>query len=275
MFSLLLLIVVGSSSMIFAGPVPAAQSWGSTSYDLPSDSAGGPGAIAAPNFDVPFPNNFFTPPQPKNPLLAAADYTTPQPDTLLLTDYTTPQSDSLLLANTEDPKAVEICRSQGSCGLLGNPIPTPPDLSPPLTPDLQWLNDKKSQSMTTEFVNFKCGGTQSVCCQNWHRTPAQQSGSQTPYSNKNSWLSCSNSIPHSLSQSQPLPQAWLTRFFNFLFTEQLVVSAGSPGTVPDLNFVCIQPKYYHDCDTLQQSLEVCPSFPLAPLSSKANEAGEI
>lgn len=207
MFSPLLLIFVGSSSMIHASPVPAAQSLGSTSYDLPSDSAGEPGTIAAPNFDLPFPNNFFTPIQSKNTLLEAADYTTAQPDNLLLTDYTSPQSDSLLLANTEDPKAVEICRSQGGCGLLGNPIPTPPGPSPPLTPDLQWLNDKTSQPMMIEFMNFKCGGTQSVCCQNWHHTPAQQSGSQTPYSNNNLWLSCSNSIPPSLSQSQPLPQA--------------------------------------------------------------------
>lgn len=182
MFSPFVLIVAGSSTMILASPVPAAQFGGSISYDLPSDSAG-------PNFDVPFPNNFFTPPQPKNILLAAADYTTPQPNNLLLTDYTTPQSNSLLLANTEDPKAVEICGSQ-RCGVLGNPIPTSPDLSPPLTPDLQWLNDKTSQPMTREFVNFNCGGTQSVCCENWHRAPQ----------NNNLWLSCSNSI-----SALPLP----------------------------------------------------------------------
>lgn len=223
--------------MILASPVPAAQFGGSISYDLPSDLAG-------PNFDVPFPNNFFTPPH----ILPAA------------ADYATPQSDSLLLANTEDPKAVEICGSQ-SCGLLGNPIPTSPDLSPPLTPDLQWLNDKTSQPMTREFVNFNCGGTQSVCCENWHQTPQ----------NNNLWLSCSNSISALPLQPQPLPQAFLTRFFKFLFKEQLVVSAGSSGTVPDLNIVCIQPKYYHDCDSLRQSSEVSPSFPLAFLSRKANE----
>ena len=78
-------------------------------------------------------------------------------------------------------------------------------------------------------------------------------------------------FPPFLSQPQPLPQAFLTRFFKFLFKEQLVVSAGSSGTVPDLNIVCIQPKYYNDCDSLRQSSEVSPSFPLAFLSSKANE----
>lgn len=193
MFSPLLLIVAGSSTMILASPVPAAQFGSSTSYDLPSDSASGPSTNAAPNFDVPFPNNFFTSPQPKNSLLAAADYTPTQLENLLLIDDINPQSDSLLLANNEDPRAVEICRSQRNCGLIGNPVPTAPDSSPPVTPDLQWLNDKTSQSMTTEFVNFKCGDTQSVCCQNWHQTSAQQGGSKTSYSNNNSWLSCFNS----------------------------------------------------------------------------------
>lgn len=188
MYSRLLLVVAISSTVILASPVPAAQFEGSTSYDSSFDSAGGSATIAAPNDNIPLPNNLYSP-QPKNLLVAAADFATPQPDNLLLTDYTTPQPDNLL---ADDPRATELCRSQGNCGLLGNPIPTPPDQPKPLTPDLQWLNDKTSQPMTTKFVNFQCGGTESVCCENWHQIPTGQSGSQTTSSNM--WLSCSNSI---------------------------------------------------------------------------------
>lgn len=192
MFSSLLLIVAISSSMILADPVPAAQLEGTISNGFSFESPSESSTITAPNFNIPLPNDFLTSSQPKN-LLAAADYTTPQADNLLLIDDATTQPDSLLFAHTEDPKAVEICRSQGGCGLLGNPIPTSPDPSPPLTPEMQWLDDKTSQPMTTEFMNFKCGGTQIVCCENWHQIPAQQRGSKTP-SNNNLWLSCSDNI---------------------------------------------------------------------------------
>lgn len=197
--------------MILASPVPVAQFVDTTSYGFSFESPGESRTIAAPNYNVPLPNNFLTSTQPESLLLAAADYTTPQPDNLLLTDYTIPQPDMRLIANTEDPKAVEICRNQGNCGLLGNPIPTSPDLSPPITPDLQWLNDKTSQSMTTEFVNFRCGNLESVCCENWHKIPAAQSESQTA-STQNLWLSCSNSI-----SALPLPTSAATLSFSNSF----------------------------------------------------------
>lgn len=192
MYYRFLLVVAISFTVILASPVPAAQSEGSTSYDSSFDSASASDPIAAPNYNIPLPNNFFSPPRPEN-FLAAAESNTPQLDNLSFTDYAT-QPDNLLIAHAEDPRAAELCRSQGNCGLLGNPIPTPPDLPKPLTPELQWTNDKTSQPMTTEFVNFQCGGTESVCCENWHHVPAGQSRSQKT-SNNNLWLSCSNSIP--------------------------------------------------------------------------------
>lgn len=197
--------------MILASPVPVAQSVGTIPFGFSFESLGDSSTIAAPNYNVPLPNNFL-PSTESESLLAAADYTTPQPDNLLLTDYTIPQPDMLLLATTEDTRAVEICRNQGNCGLLGNPVPTSPDPSPPITPDLQWLLDKTSQPITTEFVNFKCGNTESVCCENWHKIPAAQSESQTA-STQNVWLSCSNSI-----SSHPLPTSAATLSFSNSFT---------------------------------------------------------
>lgn len=210
MFSSLSLIVAISSSMILANPVPAAQFEGTISNRFSFSESS---TITAPSFNIPLSNDFLTSSQLKN-LFATADYTTPQADNLLLTDDATTLPDSLLLAHTEDTKVVEICRSQGGCGLLGSPIPTSPDLSPPPTPEMQWLDDKTSQPMTTEFVNFKCGGTQSVCCENWHQIPTQQRGSKMP-SNNNLWLSCSDSNSAHSPPSSAATSSFSNSFLQF------------------------------------------------------------